>query len=224
MKNTVTLSHFSDILCIWAYISQIRMEELTNNHLDKLAITYYFYPVFGDALKKISKNWQGRGGLEAYNKHVVGLQKQFPHIKLHPDVWKTNGPHSSLPAHLYLCSIKRLENRQEIESGSLWKTTKAIRHAFFAENLDISSRTNLHAVLERGQLPIEKICTLIDSGEAYAELASDMALASANTVQSSPTVLLNENRQRLAGNVGYKILEANILELIEDSTERQSWC
>jgi len=43
-------------------------------------------------------------------------------------------------------------------------------------------------------------------------------------VSSSPTLLLNEGRQRLVGNVGYRILEANVRELFERPGVQQSWC
>jgi hypothetical protein len=34
----------------------------------------------------------------------------------------------------------------------------------------------------------------------------------------------NEGRQRLNGNVGYRVLEANIRELLNHPAGEQSWC
>jgi predicted DsbA family dithiol-disulfide isomerase len=44
-------------------------------------------------------------------------------------------------------------------------------------------------------------------------------------VEGSPTFVLNEGRQVLFGNVGYRVLEANIRELIrEPAAGAASWC
>ena len=40
----------------------------------------------------------------------------------------------------------------------------------------------------------------------------------------SPTLSLNEDRQRLAGNVGYRVIEANVRELLEGPAPEGSWC
>jgi hypothetical protein len=37
-------------------------------------------------------------------------------------------------------------------------------------------------------------------------------------------LLFNEGRQRLTGNVGYRIIEANIRELLEGAPGQLSWC
>ena len=43
-------------------------------------------------------------------------------------------------------------------------------------------------------------------------------------IDGSPTYILNEGRQKLYGNVGYRVIEANIQELLADPGERASWC
>ena len=54
--------------------------------------------------------------------------------------------------------------------------------------------------------------------------AEDLDLARAQAIQASPTLLFNEGRQRLTGNVGYRIIEANIRELLERAPDQLSWC
>ena len=53
-----------------------------------------------------------------------------------------------------------------------------------------------------------------------------MAYAAGVDVGSTQTkaVLINEGRQKLYGNVGYRVIEANIEELLTDNTDRASWC
>jgi hypothetical protein len=44
-------------------------------------------------------------------------------------------------------------------------------------------------------------------------------------VQGSPTYILNNGRQKLFGNVGYGVIEANIMELIRSPVAgAASWC
>jgi predicted DsbA family dithiol-disulfide isomerase len=43
----IRIFYFSDFLCIWADIAQIRLNELENTFQDKIAIAYHFVPVFG---------------------------------------------------------------------------------------------------------------------------------------------------------------------------------
>ena len=72
---------------------------------------------------------------------------------------------------------------------------------------------------------VARIEALIHDGSAYASLASDYEAAASMNIQGSPTVVLNDGRQKLYGNVGYRILEANIQELLRSPTPDQaSWC
>ena len=43
-------------------------------------------------------------------------------------------------------------------------------------------------------------------------------------VRASPTLIFNEDRQRLTGNVRYRIIEANVRELLERPETQQTWC
>jgi hypothetical protein len=44
-------------------------------------------------------------------------------------------------------------------------------------------------------------------------------------VKGSLMMILNEGRQKLFGNVGYRIIEANIHELLrEPNPDQASWC
>lgn len=63
------------------------------------------------------------------------------------------------------------------------------------------------------------------SSEALAALTIDYGMAGDNGVAGSPTFLMNEGRQKLFGNVGYRLLEANVQELLRHPNEDEaSWC
>ncbi|WP_242048563.1 MULTISPECIES: hypothetical protein [Nostocaceae] len=48
----IRIFYFSDVLCVWAYIAQIRLDELKTTFEDKIAIAHHFVPVFGVARER----------------------------------------------------------------------------------------------------------------------------------------------------------------------------
>ena len=73
-------------------------------------------------------------------------------------------------------------------------------------------------------LPLKQIQEIIGSGEAYAALAKDRTLQNKYNVTGSPSLVLNNGRQIIYGNVGYRVIEANIHELINQPDDQASWC
>ena len=65
----------------------------------------------------------------------------------------------------------------------------------------------------------------LKNGTAIAALCRDAELKDSYKIEGSPTYYLNGGRQKLYGNVGYRILEANLLELMQNETgDLASWC
>lgn len=59
----------------------------------------------------------------------------------------------------------------------------------------------------------------------YASLSADYQDADKARIEGSPTFILNEGRQKLYGNVGFRVIEANIRELLRDpGSDQASWC
>lgn len=222
--DKITIHHFSDILCVWAYISDIRIQELKTKFKDRIEFNFILFPVFGNVPGMIEGNWEARGGISAYAEHVRDVVNQFDHVKVHPDAWARDTPCSSLPAHLYLSAVHLAEQAGVAPAGAYEKLTWRMREAFFLEATDISDGAVLRSILERQQLPLMEVETIISSGKAFARIAGDMQTAYNKNVRSSPTMIFNDDRQRLTGNVGYRIIEANIRELLERPEMQRSWC
>jgi predicted DsbA family dithiol-disulfide isomerase len=220
----IQISHYSDVLCVWAYVSQIRIDELIDNFGESVDVDYLFFSVFGNALEKLDKSWEDRGGREAYSLHVQKIISDFGHLDVHPDVWVKNAPQSSLPSHLYLCAAQLAEKHELIEPGSFARLAWQMRKAFFAEAKDISCIKIIKEIIEEQGLPFAEFETVISNGKAYSVVCRHMHAAIDKSVRSSPTLTFNEDRQRLTGNVGYRILEANIRELLERPEDQQTWC
>ncbi len=222
--QTIHISHYSDVLCVWAYVSQIRIDELLNNFGDQVEVEYLLFAVFGNAHEKIDRQWRDRGGREAYSEHVRSVVHQFGHLPVHEDVWSVTAPHSSLPCHLYLAAASLAETEGTLDSGAYEALIWKMRQAFFAEARDIASTDTLRAIVEEQQLPVAILETMIKNGRAYAALSAQMQKAIDGVVRASPTLSFNEDRQRLTGNVGYRIIESNVRELIERPEDQQTWC
>ena len=230
----VTIDYFSDILCIWAFSSQIRIEELRKNFGDKIRLNYRFIPIFGAAKIRIEETWREKGGLAGFNQHLHSLAVDWKHITLHPQIWLQNEPASSTVAHLYLKAAQLLENNAripgqphvELNDRTLFEELFwRIRCAFFEQNLNIAHIEVLDQIAAGLNIPIDEIHRLINNGEAFSALHLDEEAKQNYQIPGSPTLVFNEGRQQLYGNVGYRIIEANIRELLHNKQSGEaSWC
>jgi predicted DsbA family dithiol-disulfide isomerase len=219
---TVPITHFSDVLCIWAYINQIRTRELQVNFPDEVEFHFRYFNVFGDVHSKMETNWGERGGLEAYAEHVQGVVAGFSHVTLNKNVWRKNIPVSSMPAHLLIAAARLWDKEQNSNVAPLLDV--AIREAFFGAAVDVSNFQELFAIAAEQALDIGDIKDKLNSGRAHALVAQDLKVAADLGIKSSPTLTFNAGRQTLSGNVSYRILEANIRELTRYTDDQQSWC
>jgi len=224
MSEPLKLIHFSDVLCVWAYIAQVRTHELKTNFPDQVVFDLHYFPVFGDVPGKMKAQWSDRGGIDGYAAHVQEVAAKFDHVQLNSDVWRSNTPQSSLPAHLFLSAAKLLEQESSEFAGVQQLLDTLFRAAFFEHAFDISNNDVLTQLVDEAQLPVDLMLAYLRDGKAHAAMASDMQLARDTGVKSSPTITMNEGRQMLAGNVGYRLLEANIRELLSEPGDQQSWC
>jgi len=208
MTQNLSLTYYSDILCVWAYISQARIDEVSARFANEVQIDYRFCSVFGDTNHKIGTGWASRGGYAGFGNHLHEVISGFDHIKLHPDIWQHCRPLSSTPAHLMLKAVQRVDN-------SLCRAVlQELRSAFFERCLDIGTFPVLNAALEVVGVSVREVQKVIDSGMAHADLEADRRDQQNLLVQGSPTILLNEGRQKLTGNISYRVIEANIHELL----------
>ncbi|MCP3678053.1 MAG: disulfide bond formation protein DsbA [Deltaproteobacteria bacterium] len=233
VPKKVTIIYFSDMLCIWAYLAQIRIDEVKIQFGNRVELEYHFIQVFGSVESKMEQNWNHRGGVPAYSEHVQEIASRFDHIDVHPEIWNNNTPTTSGSCHLFLKAIQILEAQKELSSISkpednhksvfeaiVWE----LRLAFFRDLIDISKFHAQMEIAERLVLPLQKIQDQIESGAAFAALDRDLQIRKKHRVTGSPTLIFNEGRQILYGNVGYRVMEANIEELFKQTESQASWC
>lgn len=218
----ILIQHHADVLCVWAYVAEARLGELEREFGDDVGIEHHWLQVFGDVNAKLYANWRDKGGAAAYSAHVREIIGRFGHVPVHPDIWQRETPTSSMPAHAVLCAVRLLDANES--RSRVAHVAAAIRTAFFRDLVDVSRRANLLHVVESCGIPAPRIATLLDDGSAWAALAADLDLAREHNVRASPTLIFNEGRQRLTGNVGYRVIEANVRELLQHPSGGQSWC
>jgi predicted DsbA family dithiol-disulfide isomerase len=230
----VTIEIFSDVLCIWAWCAQARIDQLKTDYGEQVVLKHRLIPIFAAARQRVETDWAKKGGYVAFNRHLHELAAGWDHVDLHSDVWLQNVPESSQVAHLYLKALQLLEARgdlladplEQFSGRSLFEEyTWRIRSAFFSQARNISSMSTLDAVADRLPIPIDRVHELIDTGAAHAALHQDAEARDSYLVPGSPTLVFNEGRQHLYGNIGYRIIEANIRELLHDRQYGEaSWC
>ena len=105
------------------------------------------------------------------------------------------------------------------------QTLSAFRIAFFRDCRDIARWDVQCEIAEPLGVDIARIESCIQSGDAFALLAADYQDAEKMRIEGSPSFVLNNGRQKLYGDVGFHLIEANIQELLRSPAMNEvSWC
>ena len=132
--SPVRVSYYSDVLCIWAYAAQRRLEQLVQKFGDEISIDARFCSVFPDA-------WvESRRGAVAW---AVSASPRFPSPLIKPDVRISRirlsdrlhleahgrGPRWTLRMERTARSPNTLsvEKRRVPREGTLWRLTRKRR-------------------------------------------------------------------------------------------------
>lgn len=232
--NNIHIEIFSDVLCVWAYSAQIRFDQLKRDFGDQLQLQYRYIPIFAAVEKRIGQGWKDKGGFAGFNENLHKTAAGWDHVELHPKIWLQNVPKSSTVPHLYLKAVQLLQEQHIISAQALAKHdghslfeafSWHMRCAFFKETQNIGEMSVLDTLAEDMGIPVMPVHERLDNGEAHAALQLDIDARDQYRVPGSPTLVFNDGRQRLYGNVGYRIIEANIRELLNNGDSGEaSWC
>jgi len=215
----VEITYFSDVLCIWAYASQARVDAVRDTFGDAVRIEHRFCSVFGDTASKIASAWKDKGGYAGFNSHLRQVAETFPHVEVHPEIWLKSRPLTSASAHLFMKAVQQWDLKSPVPGSqsvpSLFDQVMwTFRCAFFRDNRDIARWDVQCEIAEALGVDIGAIENSIHSGSAFARLAADYQDADKMRIEGSPSFVLDEGRQKLYGNIGFRLLEANIRELL----------
>ncbi len=228
--SAVEITYFSDVLCIWAYISQARVDAIKSKFGNDIRVEHRFCSVFGNTIQKINSSWKDKGGYEGFNAHLRQVAGKFPHVAVHPELWLKTRPVTSASPHLFLKAVQLLDSEtaatpRPFPPNFFDQLMWGFRCAFFRDCRDIS-RWDVQCDIAAGLgADIGRIEERIHDGTAFAGLAADYQDADKMRIEGSPSLVLNDGRQKLYGNVGFRVIEANVQGLIHaPDPEDASWC
>ncbi len=218
-QTAAQVEYYSDLLCVWAWIAQPRLEEVLVDWQTRVSLQPRCIDVFGDAHEKIRSKWGREDGFERFANHLHEAAAGHPHARLHDGLWRTVRPTSSLPGHLHLKAAEAIASPAQALAYAA-----ALREAFFVNGEDIARGDVLVRVARDKGLDAAGLQAEIDSGRAQAALAADLHQARSERIAGSPTWVMNGGRQVLYGNVGYRIIRANLEALLREDPGGASWC
>ena len=70
-KVAVKVEYFSDVLCVWAWIAQRRLDELRQHFSSDLELEIHYVNVFGNTKSQIGEKWASRGGFDGFGQPVI---------------------------------------------------------------------------------------------------------------------------------------------------------
>lgn len=211
MSKPITIDYFTDILCIWAWIVQQRIDELNKQFAGNIEIRYQYLDLFGDTATHIQNQWKDNGLYDGFGDHVTQSAAPFESATVNPAVWHTVRPSTSANAHLILKATELIHGPQVAADFAL-----VIRKAFFIDAQDISHFDTLDRLLAQENIELEPVHDCINNGTAMAELIGDFHRAKQYEIKGSPTLVLDNGRQTLYGNVCYRVIHTNVEELLNN--------
>jgi predicted DsbA family dithiol-disulfide isomerase len=139
-------------------------------------------------------------------------------VEVNDRLWLDCKPRTSASAHLYVKAVQLVGAGDDGDAPYLERPSAraewALRRAFFASGRDVSDWHVHREISDEIAIDHAEVDARIRSSEAVAQLAVDYSMSQRMGVEGSPTFLMNEGRQKLFGNVGYHLLEANVEELL----------
>jgi predicted DsbA family dithiol-disulfide isomerase len=219
MDKTLVIDYYTDILCVWAWIAQKRIDELNKKLSNNIELQCYYVDIFGDVPTKINKQWKSKGGYVGFAEHIHKSASAFEYAHINPKIWTEVRPNTSANAHLVLNAVKiTYDKNKSIDMALKFRT------AFFVDGFDIGNLEVLFDLVKTNGLDRNTINTSIRDGSAMASLMSDYQKSKEQDIIGSPSYVIGGGRQTLYGNVGYRVILANIEELLKNQTDEASWC
>ncbi len=221
----VALEHWSDPLCVWAFVAQPKLDcLLASEHGPHLDVRYHVVPVFGSVRHRFEQGAWASGGVEARVEATrrIAAEHGFPEVT--GEVWRTAMPSSSWSPGAAVKAVGLGEALGEVAQGAGVRYQVALRRAFFLENRDVSRRRVQLEVAEDSGVPTGLVETLLDDGRAVAALWEDHERRVQLGIQGSPTWVFDGGRAMFYGNFAYDVLRAAVAEMVRGASPGGSPC
>ena len=220
MKDApLVIEYYTDVLCVWAWIAQRRIEEVKAHHGSQIVFTHRYIDLFGDTQTRIRQQWRDKGGYDGFCAHVCEAAAPYNTAPVNTDVWSKVRPCTSTNAHLVIKAVELSEGQDTAIDFAL-----SLRKAFFVKAIDIGNLETLFELANSHVTDLKPVKDCINCGTAIASLMADYQAAKLQGIKGSPSYVIDEGRQTLYGNIGFRVLYANIAELLKNPSDEASWC
>jgi len=219
MNHKIVIDYYSDVLCIWAWVAQKRIDELNKNLAGKIEFRHHYMDIFGDCQDKMDSQWSDKGHFNGFFNHVLSSAEPYADVIVSNDIWSKVRPTTSANVHLILKAIELVYGQQISVNLAV-----SYREAFFVYAKDISDFDTLYKIAEQNDLEAYLLKEVINNGKAISKLMKNYQDVKLLSLKGSPTFIIDNGRQTLFGNVGYRVLYANITELLKNYSDEASWC
>ena len=219
MNKPLIIDYYTDILCVWAWIAQRRIDELNIQMRGEIELRHHYIDIFGDVAKKIEIQWKQKGGYAGFAKHVQKIAATYENVFINSKIWTEVRPATSANAHLVLKAVELSYDKQKSADTALM-----LRNSFFNDAQNIGNLDVLYHLVKDHGLDRDVIDNCIHEGTAMAALMGDYQKAKEQDIKGSPSYVMDNGRQILYGNVGYRVIHTNIQELLTHPADEASWC
>jgi hypothetical protein len=65
-QTPIAIAYFSDVLCVWAYVTRIQLDEIVSRFGTDVKVDLKFCSVFGNSADKVSRGWADKRGYKGF--------------------------------------------------------------------------------------------------------------------------------------------------------------
>ncbi|MFK7989320.1 MAG: DsbA family protein [Sandaracinaceae bacterium] len=220
----IEFEYWSDPLCVWAFVSQPKLEHVLSAHSGHVAPRYRIVPVFGS----LPARFRDGAWTKVGPKGRAEATRRVAHAHGRPEVTGQflldDPPASSWASGAAARAVIGMSESGEGDSDWGADYVIALRQACFVDNLNIARRHHQLAVAESLHIPRAPIERRLDDGTALAELYEDHKRRLEIGIQGSPTFVFDGGRAMLYGNVAEDVLTATVDQIVAGQMAGGSTC
>ncbi len=223
-RTSIDFSHWSDPLCIWAFVAQDKLDRLLARHGEALRVRYRVVPVFGSLRQRFEQGPWSTDGVEGRVEKTADIARRFGHDAVSGACWRAARDASSWSPGAAIKAVALAEQAGHVAPNCTARFQIALRHAFFIDDINITERAAQLALAEQCDIPRAPLEAALDDGRALAALWEDEAERDRLGIQGSPTYVFDEGRAMLYGNVSEGMINATVDELLGGMAPGRSEC
>jgi predicted DsbA family dithiol-disulfide isomerase len=220
----LSFSHWTDPLCIWAYVAQDQLDQLLRELGPRLEIDARIVPIFGSIPWRFAHGPWASAGVEGRVRATAEIAAAHGHPEVDGSCWRGDCPSSSWAPGAAIKAVRALELAGGAAPGSTGSYQRALRSRFFVDGQNIARRSVQLEAAEALDLARADIEQRLDDGSALAALWEDHQEKERLKLQGSPTYVFDHGRAMLYGNFPYGVLHATVEELLRGLGPEGSAC